>query len=75
MDRRVSYVLEVLQRNGLRAKVEDLARKVSLSRNHLEVLFRREVGCSIKQFQMEQRLLRAAELLRDTHLQITEIGL
>ena len=45
-----------------------------LSRNHLELLFRRETGCSVKQFQMERRLREAAELLRNTDLLVSEIA-
>jgi transcriptional regulator GlxA family with amidase domain len=51
----------------------DLARQVQLSPSHLRRLFKRETGVRLGAWLTEQRLQRAAQLLRHSYLSVKEI--
>jgi transcriptional regulator GlxA family with amidase domain len=74
MDQRVGETLTYLEERWKeRIRVEDLARRVNLSRRHLAKLFHEQTGESIKQHQLKVRLEEAVRLLRGTHASVSEI--
>ncbi|RPI29072.1 MAG: AraC family transcriptional regulator [Acidobacteria bacterium] len=75
MDRRVVTILQVLlDRSDRSVGVETLARAVRLSGSRIQHLFKKETGLTIKQFQAERRLTRAAYLLERSRLSVKEIS-
>jgi transcriptional regulator GlxA family with amidase domain len=54
-------------------RIADLARRVNLSTSRLAHLFKAQIGLSLNAFLTNQRLERAAHLLRDTEMRIKEI--
>lgn len=73
MDYRVRAVLCLIE-SDKSIRVSELAERVNLSPNHLEVLFKAEVGACIKAHQRRLRLEEAADLLRDSFLNVSEIA-
>jgi AraC family transcriptional regulator, arabinose operon regulatory protein len=65
-------VLEAIERDPL-AKIEDLSRLVNLSHSRLSHLFKSETGISLNTFLSNERVERAAYLLRSTQMRIKEI--
>lgn len=53
--------------------IVDLAAHVGVDRSHLFRIFKRECGVSPQQYLLGLRLEKAAELLRDTELTVTEV--
>jgi AraC family transcriptional regulator of arabinose operon len=51
-----------------------LAREVRLSRSRLQRLFKQEMGVLLGDYLVEQRLLKAAELLVSSNMSIKEIA-
>jgi len=54
--------------------VRELARLVKLSSSRLSHLFKAETGLELRHFLLNAKLEKAAELLRDTDMQIKEIS-
>lgn len=54
--------------------VHELARLVGLSSSRLGHLFRKETGLELRHFLLEAKLEKAADLLRNTEMQIKEIS-
>lgn len=54
--------------------VEELARKVYLSQNHLTRVFKKKYGKTIVEFIMEYRLELAEQMLKNTNLTVTTIS-
>jgi len=54
--------------------VRELAREVHLSRGRLQSLFKKEMGVLISDYLAEQKLQKAARLLRASSLSIKEIA-
>lgn len=72
-DFRIRRVLSKIEQNPA-ASVQDLARMVQLSNSRLGHLFKTETGVELRHFLLEARLAKAAELLRNTDMQIKEIS-
>lgn len=71
-DVRVLKVLHAIKSDPS-ARVSDLACQVNLSTSRLGHLFKAQTGLSLNVFLANQRLERAADLLRDTEMRIKEI--
>jgi transcriptional regulator GlxA family with amidase domain len=71
--RRVSKILETLQSGGP-CSLDALAAKFNLSKSHLQHLFKQRTGLRLGHCLVEQRLLRAAHLLRFTNMRVKEIA-
>jgi AraC-like DNA-binding protein len=54
--------------------VTGIARRFALSRSHFGALFRREIGRSPKQYEIDLRLARACDLLRGSARSVSEIA-
>lgn len=67
-----AYVLAHLNQEFTR---QDIADHVHLSQNHLARLFRREMGMSISEFILQERMKRAFQLLTETTLAVGSIAL
>ncbi|BDI29055.1 hypothetical protein CCAX7_11060 [Capsulimonas corticalis] len=73
-------VIELVRRaiammgDGEEAVVQDVARALGVSREHLSRCFQRRVGMSPRQFCLEQRVRRACLLLKDTDASIKTIA-
>ncbi len=73
---RVQKVIAVLKEDlGETLSLEDIGRRVGCSHFHLSRIFSQESGKSIFQYLRELRLERAAELLREGKLTVTQIAL
>lgn len=73
LDRRIRAVLALVHsRHG--CSVRELAREVNLSSDHLQRLFKQEIGVPISDYQAEQRLQKAAQLLTSSDMSIKEIA-
>lgn len=76
MDRRVRSVLETLDSQWeRRVSVSELARMVGLGASRLQHLFRTHAKMTIRDFVREQRLAKAAELLRASDERISAISM
>ena len=53
---------------------EELSSLSNISKAHFSEVFRKETGCTVKEYIMINRCKRAAELLENGHLQIQEIS-
>ena len=73
LDRRVRAVLAFLAERSV-CSVRELAREVHLSRGRLQSLFKKEMGVLISDYLAEQKLQKAARLLRASSLSIKEIA-
>lgn len=72
-DFRIRKVLLRIDQNPA-VSVQGLARLVKLSSSRLGHLFKTETGEELRHFLLEARLDKAAELLRNTDMQIKEIS-
>jgi len=74
---RVRVVLKILdeQRVGSRWCLSDAANLLGLSQEHLQRLFKREVGVPFRQYLRRSRIEAAAEMLRRNALSIKETAL
>lgn len=71
----VAQVLKIIQTSySDNISVAAIARQLSITRNHLSRLFRRETGTTIRDYLLDYRLNKAASLLRDPHRKIGEIA-
>jgi transcriptional regulator GlxA family with amidase domain len=71
-DFRIQNVLQAIKSDPA-VRIADLARRVNLSTSRLAHLFKAQIGLSLNAFLTNQRLERAAHLLRDTEMRIKEI--
>jgi transcriptional regulator GlxA family with amidase domain len=71
--KRVSKVLEAIA-SGRPYNLERLASEFNLSKSHLQHLFKEQTGLRLGHIIIEQRLDRAAELLKSTNMRIKEIA-
>lgn len=71
-DSRVQKVIEAIKSDQF-ASISDLAHQVDLSISRLSHLFKAETGLSLGEFLANERLERAADLLRDTEMRVKEI--
>ena len=75
MDRRTREVLGIILASWNRPlSVTALAKSVNLGSRRLEQIFKVDMGIPIKRFQKNIRLLKAAKLLGETHLRVSEIA-
>ena len=72
-DHRIRKVLESLEDDPT-TSVQELATLVNLSSSRLGHLFKLQMGVDLNHFLANQRLQKAAELLRQTELSIKEIA-
>ena len=72
-DYRILKVLESLEDDPT-ASVRELANRVNLSCSRLGHLFKLQMGVDLNRFLANERLKKAAELLRQTELSIKEIA-
>jgi|SRR5215471_10541865 len=70
---RINKVLEVIE-SGTSYSLERLASEFNLSKSHLQHLFKQQTGLRLGHIISEQRLNRAAQLLKNTHMRIKEIA-
>lgn len=54
--------------------LDELAEYVSVSRRQLERLFQKYLGCSPSRYYLKLRLIRARQLLKQTHISIVEVS-
>jgi len=71
-DFRIQKVLQAIKSDPL-ANISDLACQVNLSNSRLSHLFKAQIGLSLNVFLANERLDRAADLLRNTEMRIKEI--
>ena len=70
---RVSKVLEAVA-SGRVCSLKRLASEFNLSKSHLQHLFKQQTGLRLGHAIIEQRLERAAQLLKSTNMRIKEIA-
>ena len=70
---RVSKILEAVE-SGRPCSVHGLAGEFNLSKSHLQHVFKRQTGLRLGQLIAEQKLRRAAHLLKSSNLRIKEIA-
>src|SRR5216684_3623270 len=73
-DYRIRKVLEFIERDPSKSVLE-LASLVNLSSSRLGHLFKLQMGVDLSHFLVNERLEKAAELLRQTELSIKEIAI
>src|SRR5215208_2241067 len=74
MDPRVQQVVHLIQKDlSRKVTLNEMARAVNLSAEHLRRLFKSEIGMTPVQYQKKLRLLEARRLLEDTFLNVQEI--
>jgi transcriptional regulator GlxA family with amidase domain len=73
-DYRIRKILESLEDDPAKS-VRELANLVNLSSSRLGHLFKLQVGVGLSHFLANERLQKAAELLRQTELSIKEIAI
>ncbi len=71
--KRVSKILEAIA-SGRPYSLEHLASEFNLSKSHLQHLFKAQTGLRLGHIIIEQRLDRAAQLLKSTNMRIKEIA-
>ncbi|SRR6266851_8198841 len=70
---RVNKVFEAIA-SGAPYSLQRLAREFNLSKSHLQHLFKHQTGLRLGHIIIEQRLDRAAQLLKSTNMRIKEIA-
>lgn len=74
-DAHISQLFESLSvTEMLRLSVDELARRFSCSRRHLNRIFHQHFGLSVASLRMEMRLLKAATLLRDPETKVINVA-
>lgn len=74
-DPRVSYVIRrICQDATSKIHLSDLAQEASLTPSHLQHLFRKNVGRSVKNLMGQLRLIQAERLLKHSNLTVAEIA-
>jgi len=72
-DERVQRILRLIH-SGETFDVGDLAIKFNISPSYLQRLFRQQTGVSMCELLSEQRLQRAAKLLKNSNMSVKEVG-
>jgi transcriptional regulator GlxA family with amidase domain len=73
-DHRVAAVVQAMAENlKQNPSIEELAQRVNLSVNRLELLFKQEFDCSPLQYLTRLRLTQACTLLETTELRVCQI--
>jgi AraC-like DNA-binding protein len=70
---RISKILETIK-SGRLCTLHGLAGEFNLSKSHLQHLFKRQTGLRLGHLIVEQKLRRAAHLLKNSNLRIKEIA-
>lgn len=71
----MDQLVQAIERNpGRNLSLEQAANLVGFSRSHFCLLFKQHTGRSYAAFVIDQRMKRAADLLKHTRLPITQIG-
>lgn len=71
-DFRIQTVLQVIKSDPS-ARISELACRVNLSSSRLSHLFKTQTGLSLSDFLANERLEKAADLLRKTEMRVKEI--
>ena len=75
VDPRVSYVIRRICQNATsKILLSDLAQEARLTPSHLQHLFRKNVGRSVKNLMSELRLIQAERLLKHSELTVAEVA-
>ncbi len=75
VDPRVSYVIRRICQNATsKILLSDLAQEARLTPSHLQHLFRKNLGRSVKNLMSELRLIQAERLLKHSELTVAEIA-
>lgn len=75
IDFRIQMAMNCLmEKENLNMSVKELADKCNISVSYLRDLFKRQVGMSPKEFQIEVRMKRAQSLIRCTNLRMVDIA-
>ena len=73
--RRLMKMMEYIEKHlGDRISLQDVADAAELSRNYASTVFRDELGMTMNEFIMRERIAEARRLLSDNKLQISEIA-
>lgn len=70
---RADKIFDIL-RSGKVKTLRDLGVELNLSKSYLQHLFKRQTGLTLGHLLMEQKLLKAADLLSGTNMRIKEIA-
>jgi len=70
---RIREILKTIQ-SKRPCSINILADALNLSKSHLQHLFKRQTGLGLGHLLVEQRLERAAHLLRNSHMRVKEIA-
>jgi AraC-like DNA-binding protein len=70
---RADRIFDIL-RSGKAKTLRDLGVELNLSKSYLQHLFKRQTGLTLGHLLMEQKLLKAADLLAGTNMRIKEIA-
>jgi len=71
----LSRLIEQLERQAAEPfRADAVARRAGLSVSHMNLLFRRHLGCSPLRYLQERRLHRARALLRGTYARVNEVA-
>ncbi len=55
-------------------KVNDIAQKLNLNRSYLYKIFKEQVGCSIKEYLLQVKMEKSADLILNPNLSISEVS-
>jgi AraC-like DNA-binding protein len=72
-EERISKILETIK-SGRLCSLHGLAAEFNLSKSHLQHVFKRQTGLCLGHLLFEQKLQRAADLLKSSNLRIKEIA-
>lgn len=71
----VQFVKEYVTKNYMREiSFSDLAKVAHVSRSYLSTLFKKEVGCSFREYLVKFRMDKAAEILDKKNIQLSELS-
>lgn len=71
----VEFVKEYVTKNYMREiSFSDLAKVAHVSRSYLSTLFKKEVGCSFREYLVKFRMDKAAEILDKKNIQLSELS-
>ena len=73
-DAYIDYALQYIKFNYSTIKVNDIANYIGINRSYLTTLFKKKLNVSPQQYLVTFRLQKAAELLKTTNMNITEIA-
>ena len=71
----ISQAISFIQNNYANSiKVSDVSHYLCLNRTYLTALFQKHVGMSVQQFLIQFRMTKAAQLLTETNLSVSDIA-